>query len=106
MLNAAFATAHAQTLSPPTVVGRLVGEGATQHPSGVHVFGNDLGWAFEHRGELQILFGDTSATDNYPCEPEPLITSSLIVYSPASFSTGVPLAKNTPHGSTKDDPGF
>lgn len=66
------APALAQTVSPPAVVGRLAGPGATPAPAGVHFYGTDSGWTFVHKGKLQILFGDTWATSHVPCDPPPL----------------------------------
>jgi hypothetical protein len=54
--------APAQYANPPTVVGWLAGALAQSNPDGVRVSGTDLGWTFEHRGRLFILFGDTWIT--------------------------------------------
>ncbi len=50
-----------------TVLGPLVGVGApldpaNQAPKPIAFYGTDLGFTYEHAGELKILFGDTSAT--------------------------------------------
>jgi hypothetical protein len=63
--------AHAQVVGAPQIVGTLVGPGATSDPPGVQFYGTDLGWTFEHQGELQILFGDTWPHAYSICEPLP-----------------------------------
>jgi hypothetical protein len=50
-----------------TVIGPFVGVQAPLHPDNVEpyriaYYGTDLGFTYEHKGRLQILFGDTSAT--------------------------------------------
>jgi hypothetical protein len=67
----ALASARAQTVSPPEILGTLVGPGATHLPAGVGFYGADLGWTFVHRGEQQILFGDTWATARSVCNGVP-----------------------------------
>jgi hypothetical protein len=61
------------SLSEPTVVdtqvlGPFAGPGAALHPDNlepipIRYYGTDLGWTYEHDGQLHILFGDTMATD-------------------------------------------
>jgi len=51
--------AYAQQVSAPSVVGWIAGPLATSNPSDQPVSGTDLGWTFEHRGQLFILFGDS-----------------------------------------------
>ena len=53
------------SVTETTVIGPLTGAQATLHPDNVtpmHVLysGTDLGWTYEHQGQLQILFGDTA----------------------------------------------
>jgi len=48
-----------------TVIGPFTGAQATLHPDNitpnrVAYMGTDLGWTYEHQGQLQILFGDTA----------------------------------------------
>lgn len=48
-----------------TVLGPLTGAQATLHPDNlipqpVAYMGTDLGWSYEHQGQLQFLFGDTA----------------------------------------------
>jgi hypothetical protein len=64
------APARAQQADPPEVLGTLVGATA-QYPAqpSVQIYGADLGWTFEHAGELQILFGDTWPYDDFICDP-------------------------------------
>jgi hypothetical protein len=52
-----------------TVLGPWIGEGAPLHPANraphaIRYYGTDLGFTYEHAGELQILFGDTMATES------------------------------------------
>ncbi len=61
----------AQIASPPRVVGRLVGPGATPAPPGLRLYGTDLGWTFEHQGQLIMLFGDTWRHARSLCDGEP-----------------------------------
>lgn len=59
-----------------TVLGPWVGVEAPLHPDNagpprIRFHGTDLGFTYEHRGQLQVLFGDTSATpDGDPIEAE------------------------------------
>jgi hypothetical protein len=84
------AVAAAQTASPPEVVGGLVGPlAAPPSPAGVQVYGTDLGWTFEHRGALQILFGDTWPYARFLCDvvPENDDSQATLPLAPAA---GVP----------------
>jgi len=54
------------TVGATTVLGPFTGEGAKLHPDNlsphkIEYFGTDLGFTYEHKGQLQILFGDTMA---------------------------------------------
>lgn len=62
---------RAQTASAPEILGRWIGAHAPVEPPGLALYGTDLGWTFEHRGTLQILFGDTWARADTVCEPPP-----------------------------------
>jgi len=61
--------AVAQTYSTHTeVLGPFVGADAPLHPDNleprrIRFYGTDLGWTYEHQGQLQILFGDTMANE-------------------------------------------
>jgi hypothetical protein len=50
-----------------TVLGPFTGVGelhpANKSPLPIKYYGTDLGWSYEHRGQLQFLFGDTAATE-------------------------------------------
>ena len=51
-----------------TVLGPFTGVGAPLHPANkspllIKYYGTDLGWSYEHRGQLHFLFGDTAATE-------------------------------------------
>ncbi|MDX1411077.1 MAG: hypothetical protein R3351_02890, partial [Nitrospirales bacterium] len=62
----------AQHWDPPQIIGTMVGS-AAQYPNqaNLQIYGSDLGWSFEHAGELQILFGDTWPYDDFLCDPPP-----------------------------------
>jgi hypothetical protein len=62
----------AQQFDPPQIIGTLTGAVA-QYPNQphLHLYGNDLGWSFEHKGKLQILFGDTWAFNDSVCDLTP-----------------------------------
>lgn len=52
-----------------TILGPFTGHYAPLHPDNVtphriRYYGTDLGWTYEHRGVLHILFGDTNATED------------------------------------------
>ncbi|HSD73815.1 MAG TPA: hypothetical protein VLB75_03535 [Steroidobacteraceae bacterium] len=70
-----------------TVLGPFTGVGAKLHPKNVApipiaYYGTDLGWTYEHRGQLHFLFGDTAATE----KGDPIEPSSKGVYDD-SFGT-------------------
>jgi hypothetical protein len=65
MLCAAAALAE-PTVRETTVIGPWTGAQAPLHPDNlaphrISYRGTDLGWTYEHKGELKILFGDTAA---------------------------------------------
>jgi hypothetical protein len=75
-LLAACATEEPPTpAAPPTVVktellGSFAGVGATLHPDNaapqrVEFYGTDLGFTYQHDDQIQILFGDSWAIENY-----------------------------------------
>jgi hypothetical protein len=64
-----------------TVLGPFTGHYAPLHPDNlaphrIAYYGTDLGWTYEHAGKLQILFGDTAATE----KGELIEASSKMVY--------------------------
>jgi hypothetical protein len=54
-------------IGPTEILGPLIGPGATPAPPGLLLYGTDLGWTFEHDGQLEILFGDTWIVSNSIC---------------------------------------
>lgn len=68
---AAGLASHAAAAPAPgetTVLGPFTGHYAMLHPDNVMpyriaYYGTDLGWTYEHAGKLQLLFGDTAATE-------------------------------------------
>jgi hypothetical protein len=55
------------TMVETTVIGPFAGIDAPLHPDNiaphrVEFFGTDLGFTYEHKGQLQIIFGDTSGS--------------------------------------------
>jgi len=83
------ARADAQTAAPPEIVGRLVGPGVAPSPSGLRLYGTDLGWTFEHQGQLVMLFGDTWPTARSLCEGEPR-NDDTVATLPLARPAGVP----------------
>jgi len=67
----AGATAFAQTADPPEIIGTLVGPGASPAQPDLRLYGTDLGWTYEHAGELRMLFGDTWPHASSLCDGEP-----------------------------------
>jgi hypothetical protein len=57
----------AQVASLPQIVGHLVGPNVPKAQPDLAFWGTDLGWTVEHKGELQILFGDTDDTFDSVC---------------------------------------
>jgi Cys-rich repeat protein len=58
----------APTVGETTVIGPFTGEQAPLHPDNlaphrIEYYGTDLGWTYEHQGQIQILFGDTMANE-------------------------------------------
>ena len=58
----------APTAGATTVIGPFTGEQAPLHPDNlsphrIEYYGTDLGWTYEHKGQIQILFGDTMANE-------------------------------------------
>ena len=56
------------TAGQTTVLGPFTGVGAPLHPDNkspllIKYYGTDLGWSYEHRGQLHFLFGDSAATE-------------------------------------------
>ncbi len=56
------------TVGGTQVLGPFTGPQATLHPDNVdphpiRYYGTDLGWTYEHNGQLHILFGDTMANE-------------------------------------------
>jgi hypothetical protein len=56
------------TVGATQVLGPFTGPQATLHPDNIepnliHYYGTDLGWTYEHNGQLHILFGDTMANE-------------------------------------------
>ena len=51
-----------------TYIGPFTGPGATLHPDNltpyrIRYYGTDLGFSYQHEGQLYFLFGDTMATE-------------------------------------------
>ena len=60
-----------------TILGPLTGHDAPLHPDNlspnrIAYYGTDLGWSYEHDGQIHFLFGDTAATE----KGEPIEASS------------------------------
>lgn len=76
-------------LSPPEMMGLLVGPKKRAAPEGVEFFGTDMGLTFEHRGELYMLFGDTWTATETVCEPM-LPNDDVIGVMPVRYDGGMP----------------
>jgi len=69
------AWAQAPTVMSTEFLGPLVGDGALVHPDNlapqrIEFYGTDLGFTYRHGTKLQILFGDSWATEKYaPIQP-------------------------------------
>jgi hypothetical protein len=58
------------TIASTQALGPFAGEGAPLHPDNmapdkIEFYGTDLGFSYEHEGNIQFLFGDTWATEAY-----------------------------------------
>ena len=82
--------AQAQVASPPHIIGRLVGPNVPKAQPGLAFWGTDLGWTVEHKGELQILFGDTDDTFDSVCRGQLQNDDSEGVIPLQRPATGVP----------------
>ncbi|MGB5131914.1 MAG: hypothetical protein WBO00_04825 [Steroidobacteraceae bacterium] len=75
------------TVGATTVLGPFTGHDAPLHPANmsplkIAYYGTDLGWSYQHDGQLHFLFGDTAATE----KGEPIEASSKGLYDD-SFGT-------------------
>lgn len=64
----ASSASAAPTAGETNVIGPFTGPQAPLHPDNlaphrIEYYGTDLGWTYEHQGQLQILFGDTMANE-------------------------------------------
>ena len=76
-------------LLAPQRIGVLAGPGATAIPD-LQLFGTDLGWTFEHRGELTVLFGDTMPTARFYCDTPQPAQDDTLAKLPLEFRPDVP----------------
>jgi hypothetical protein len=56
------------TVGKTTILGPFTGDDAPLHPANLSpipaaYYGTDLGWSYQHGGQLHFLFGDTAATE-------------------------------------------
>jgi hypothetical protein len=77
-------------VGPSEILGPLVGPGAVPTPANLKLYGTDLGWTFEHQGELQILFGDTWIVSNSVCLGQPANDDSAGTLPLATPGLGAP----------------
>jgi hypothetical protein len=73
---------------PPEALGVLVGPSAVHPPGDLALYGTDLGFSFEHRGELMLMFGDTLADAYDVCRGED--NDDTIATLPLAFDGTVP----------------
>jgi len=69
-LLAACGAAGPPAVESTVYLGPITGDGAPLHPDNlaplrIEYYGTDLGWSYEHEGQLHFLFGDTWATEAY-----------------------------------------
>jgi hypothetical protein len=77
-------------IGPTEILGPLVGPGAVPVPPGLLFYGTDLGWTFEHQGQLEILFGDTWIVSNSLCLGQPANDDSAGTLPAAPPALGAP----------------
>ncbi len=77
-------------VSAPQWLGTLVGPHAPHAPSELQLYGADLGWSFEHDGQLVMLFGDTWASGSSICDNGPPTNDDTLASLPPTYSGGVP----------------
>jgi hypothetical protein len=92
------ADGRAQQVGAPELLGTIAGPGAVHQPVGVAFYGTDLGWTFEHQGQLRILFGDTWPTDDSVCGGFPQNDDSQATLPLAFPGAAPPLDVETPPG--------
>jgi hypothetical protein len=92
LCSATPARLAAQTVTPPAVIGQLVGPWPTPTPPGLRLYGTDLGWTFEHRGVLIALFGDTWPYARFLCDTQPFNddTQATLPLEPPAAGAPVP----------------
>jgi hypothetical protein len=84
-------------VSPPEVLGVLVGPGAA-HPIDLNIYGTDLGFSFEHKGQLFVVFGDSLETPDDICNEKP--NDDALATIPNTYDGGIPeLTFATKHGA-------
>jgi hypothetical protein len=75
----------------PELLGTLVGPGASPALGSASVYGTDLGYSFEHKGALMMLFGDTWSTVDSICKaPSPPSNDDILGSLPLGYTGGVP----------------
>jgi hypothetical protein len=82
--------APAQIAAPPHIIGRWVGPNVPKVQPHLAFWGTDLGWTVEHKGEVQILFGDTDDTFDSVCRGQLHNDDSQGVIPLQPPPTGVP----------------
>ena len=101
-LSAQFAAAEPKVVET-TVIGPFAGVQAPLHPDNlaphrIEFFGTDLGFTYEHKGQLQIIFGDTSGSPSG--EPIEASTGRKFEDSFGSIDLGT---WNRPEGFTQEN---
>jgi hypothetical protein len=77
-------------LSAPRKVGLLVGREAKYPQAGLQVFGSDIGYTFEHSGKVLMLFGDTYARADSPCDTSTPHNDDMLATLPLQYRPGLP----------------
>jgi hypothetical protein len=77
-------------LSAPRKLGLLIGREAKYPQAGLQVFGSDIGSTFEHSGKVLMLFGDTYARADSPCDTMNPHNDDMMGSLPLEYRPGLP----------------
>ncbi|MFI5307170.1 MAG: hypothetical protein ACHQ53_07460, partial [Polyangiales bacterium] len=89
------------TAGPPEALGVLVGPKAVHPLGGLHLYGTDLGFSYEHQGNLFLMFGDTLPTPDDICNEQH--NDDTIASIPKEFAGSVPEVTFTTQQDSPDD---
>ena len=93
------------TVAAPQVLGTLAGPDAVLSPDGASMYGTDLGYSFEHKGQLFMLFGDTWPKSDSICTVASTPTNDDSLASlPLAYGGGVPALAFLPAADAPSQP--